>query len=192
MWFDDNRPGSVPGRLFVAAVLLGVLVSPPPEPARAQEPDALPRGHDVTQRWGIGAGSGDAHATLRYLWSPRYGFEAGLGFAFWGSADVDSRILLEGAFLYSLAPGERVNFFLRPGVRFANEHADRGSTSTVGLSGALEFEFFLSGSFSLGARAGLFVDAVSPPAPASNRTSWGLDSGLVTEAGFHFYLPRPE
>jgi len=181
----------LPGRLFVPALLglaLGFVLVP--APARADDP--APRGVDVTGRWGIGTATGDAPLGVRYLWDPRYGFDAGLGFGFFSSGSLDSRVVVEGAFLYALAPADRVNFYFRPGVQFRNEHTDAGSTTTVGLRAFLELEVFVSSSFSVDARTGLFVDSVSPPGDASNRTDWGLDSGLVTEAGFHFYLPAKD
>jgi len=159
----------------------------------AQDTPWPERGYDVTHRWGLGAYSSDAPASVRYFWDTRYGVDAGLGFSIEDNEGRNrTEIVLDGGFLYALAPGQRVNFFLRPGVQFRNLSAENGTTSTIRLSGAFEAEFFLTQSLSLGARTGVFVDSVSPAGSGGDRADGGTYRGFVTEAGFHFYLGRRE
>jgi hypothetical protein len=178
----------IAGTLAAAVLFLGLAV--PAEPA-AVPLDTVERGVDTVGRWGVGYSTAEAPLGFRYQWSRRYGVDLGLGFrSSEASGGRETRVVLDGGFLYALAPGERVNVFARPGVQFRNLDQEDGSTTTIRLSGALDVEVFVTERMSLGARAGVRIQTTSPP-EGPNRTDFGTRHDRFAEAGFHFYLDNP-
>lgn len=170
---------------IITAVMLVALAWAPR--ASAQEPEPL-LGVDISHRLGVGFSFSEAPLGFRYFWSRRYGVDAGLGLRSDDFASFrQTTVVLDGAFLYALAPGERVNAFLRLGTQFRNVDRPAGSTSTVQFSGALEYEVFLNNSIGILARAGVFLDLTSPPS-GNDRASFGTRSGMLTSAGIHYYF----
>ena len=176
-------------RLPLGLILLLLLF---PEPGEAGD-GRTTFGRNVSGRPGIGILSGEAPLGIRYLWSPKGGVEAGFGFLRRSGVD-ETTIVLEGAGLVALAPGDNLNAFARPGASFTSESGPGGTTSTVQLNLALQIEYFLSPGFSLTASTGLTLDFESGPLQADgsspDRTRFRTEGGTLTRVGFFFYLPK--
>ena len=148
----------------------------------------------MARRWGIGMLSPTLPAGVRYHFDHRLGAEVGLRF---GSRSVEGSsrndFAFEGALLYVMAPGDRLNFYLRPAAGFLSEERGDGTYSTVVLSAGFLFEVFLTRDFSVSASQGLAVEFVGPPSgrdsASGNRTSFGLRGGTWPQLGFTYYLP---
>jgi len=171
-----------------ATLLLIFLILPASGSALAEE-EGPTFGRNVAGRVGIGVVAPEVPIGVRYCGTRRWGFEAGLGFVARTGADDLTRIILDGGGLIALAPGDRVNFYARPGARFTSENLNGKTTTTVQLNAAFSFEYFPFRDFSLTASTGLAVDFVSPP-DSPDRTSFFVVGDTVTRVGFFFYLPR--
>ena len=170
---------------LVGGILLVLGLCGATEPAAAMERSRF--GQDVSGRWGIGMVSPEAPVGVRYFWTRRAGLEAGLGFR---SGEGQSRILIDGGWFLALAPGDRTNFFFRPGVRFRSDDGDEGTVTVVQLNAALAAEFFLSNAFSITTTLGVAVDFTSPPpGHGGDSVDAGTFGGPFTGLGFFFYLP---
>jgi len=175
---------------WMALSLTAVLAGSPFARAGAAD-QATPRGVDVTGRLGLGLSSSEAPLGVRYFWNRRSGMEAAVGFrSIDGPPGRRTDIVLDGAYLHALAPGEHVNFFLSPGVRFRSVDLGGEVTTTVRLGAALDVEVFLTDRFAVGARSGLFFETASPAGSAADRVDFGTTTGKWAAAGFHFYLDK--
>lgn len=147
------------------------------------------KGKNVVGFYGVGWSSADAPIGLRYLFDPRNGFDLGFGFR---SDDTpggrESEVVLEGAYLLALAPGERTNVFLRPGIRFANLSIRGDSSTRIGIDIAVDVEHFLADRVSVSARSGFRYDSLSAPDRSSDRDTFRTIGDLLLEGGVHLYL----
>jgi len=161
-------------------VLLLVLAAP----ASAQE--WAERGHNVSGRPAVRLAMADTPLGVRYFWQERYGADAAIGFSL--GTDSDTAVNLEGGFLYSLAPGERVNFFLRPGLGFQSAARDSLTLTTVSFSLSTELEFFATQDLSFSAGVGVSLASVSGSGDSTTRISTFRD--LWGRAAVQYYLPN--
>ena len=174
----------------LAALLLILATVVPSQPAAAGErPAASGFGRNVSGRLGLGMLSPEAPIAVRYLFDPRLGMELGAGI---GHREArGTTVVLDGGLLLALAPGDRLNFYLRPGVRFRSVNAsDEGATTTVSFTATLSFEVFMTRDFSVTAEQGLVMDFVSPP-DGLDHTDFGTLGGPWTRLGFYYYLGAP-
>ena len=147
--------------------------------------------HDVTGRMGLGFVSTDAPVGLRYWVNEKIGIDAGIGFqseeVFTGVGDEtesQTTFVLNGGvpFIFN-AMADRVNFLLRPGLQFTSYEGGTG----IELTGALEFEVFVTDDFSVSAAHGLAIMMDSPD-EGDSTTDFGLFGNNWTSFGFHYYL----
>ena len=98
---------------------------------------------------------------------------------------------MDGGLLLALAPGDRLNFYLRPGVRFRSVDAsDEGATTTVFFTAALAVEVFVTRDFSITADQSLEMGFVSPPS-GPDHTDFQTQGVPWTRLGFFYYLGAP-
>ena len=174
---------------FLGLALGGILAA---APVAAQAASGPLFGRDVTRRIGIGMVGSQTPLAVRYLVTPRTGFQVGMGLEHHEDAG-GTDVFLAGGGLLAMAPGDRVNFYLCPGVRFASEHGPAGTTTTVGLSLGFSFEVFVTRDFSVTASQRLSLDFVSPPGDGENsrdRSVIFLSGGSWPRFGFFYYLPE--
>lgn len=147
--------------------------------------------HDVTGRFGLGFVSTDAPVGVRYWMNEKIGIDAGIGFSSFdgGSETYSDFVLNAGVPIIFNAMGDRVNFLIRPGIQFTTgDMAVGGEKGTdIQISGALEFEVFVTDDFSVSAAHGLMIDMLSPDV-GDSRTNFGLFGDNWTNFGFHYYL----
>jgi hypothetical protein len=159
-------------------------------PAAAAEPSAPPGfGRDVSRRLGVGMVSPEAPLGGRYLFDPRLGLELGAG--------VDrlnghsTTVVLDAGLLMALAPGDRINFYFRPGARFRSvDPSDEGATTTISFTASLNVEVFVTRDFSVTADQGFEMDFVSPPS-GPDHTDFAVRGAPWTRLGFFYYLGAP-
>ncbi len=172
-------------RLFPA--LLAALLLAGASPARAGG-----FGHDVSRRLGVAMISPEVPLGVRYLFERRVGLELGLGLTARERAHGDAH--LDAGILIALAPGDRVNFYLRPGARFASMHPAGAPETTVELNLGFDFEVFVAPDFSVTASQGVALDFVSAGAisssPSEDHREFNLFGGGWPHLGFVYYLPR--
>lgn len=179
------RPSEFRAVIVLMVLLIGGAVTP--HSAVAAERPSF--GQNVVGRLGIGMVSPQTPLGVRYFWTRKAGIEAGLGYTSASRGDRFKGFVVDGGWLFALAPGDRTNVFLRPGVRFLSEDMGQGTVTTVQLNAALSFEVFLSGSFSITATTGLAFDFASPPPDAPDSVDFTTLGGPFAGLGFFFYLP---
>ncbi len=180
-------------RLFLVSALAGALLTSGTAAAAADPVSSRPTfGWDVSGRPGLGFTTPEAPIGVRYLFNPRFGMDIGVGFSRdeCDTATVN-RLLLDGALLFALAPGDRLNLYLRPGARFSSEDVgSNGATTTVSFTLGLTAEVFVTRGFSVSAYQGIRADFVSPPpGRGEDRTDASFDGAPWTAFGFRYYLP---
>ena len=147
--------------------------------------------HDMTGRFGLGFVSTDAPVGGRYWMNEKVGIDVGIGFSsIDGGNDTFSDFVLNAVVpLVFNAMADRVNFLIRPGIQFTSgDFAVAAAKGTdIQLSGALEFEVFVTDDFSVSAAHGLYIDLMSPDV-GDSRTNFGLFGNDWTNFGFHYYL----
>ena len=137
--------------------------------------------HDVTGRFGLGFVSTDAPVGGRYWINEKVGIDVGIGFL---SEDMgeetESTFVLNGGvpFIFN-AMADRVNFLIRPGIQFASYEVG----TAIDLTGALEFEVFVTDDFSVSAAHGLAIMMDSPD-EGDSTTDFGLLGSNWTSFGF--------
>jgi len=147
--------------------------------------------HDVTGRFGLGFVSSNAPVGGRYWLNEKVGIDGGIGFSSMDAGDetVSNFVLNAGVPFIFNAMGDRVNFLIRPGIEFTTgDFAVNNQKGTViALSGALEFEVFVTDDFSVSAAHGLAIMMDSPD-EGDSTTDFGLFGNNWTSFGFHYYL----
>lgn len=141
--------------------------------------------HDVTGRFGLGFVSTDAPVGGRYWMSEKMGIDAGIGFSSQdlGEETATAFVLNAGVPFIFNAAADRVNFLIRPGIKFSSFE----TYTQIELSGALEFEVFVTDDFSVSAAHGVAIDMTSPD-EGDSATDFGLFGNNWTGFGFHYYL----
>jgi hypothetical protein len=141
--------------------------------------------HDVTGRFGLGFVSTDAPVGGRYWLNEKIGIDGGLGFSSIDTGDGSSStfVLNAGVPIVFNAAADRVNFLIRPGIQFTSLEAG----TIIELSGALEFEVFVTDDFTVSAAHGIAIDMNSPDVGDSS-TNFGLFGNNWTAFGFHYYM----
>jgi len=143
--------------------------------------------HDVTGRMGLGFVSTDAPVGLRYWVNEKVGIDAGIGFSSVDMGDeTATTFVLNGGvpFIFN-AMADRVNFLIRPGIQFTSYEGGTG----IDLTGALEFEVFVTDDFSVSAAHGIAIDMTNPDDEnLDSTTDFGLFGNNWTSFGFHYYL----
>jgi len=174
-------------RRALALPLVILLLALGRSPAAAAGPQSF--GRDVSGRLGLGMLSADAPLGVRYLFDPRLGLELGAGFG--RDGQHRTRVALDGGLLMALAPGDRVNFYFRPGVRFRSENpSDEGATTTIFFTAALTVEVFVTRDFSVTADQGFEMQFVSPPT-GPDHTDFDARGAPWTRLGFFYYFGSP-
>jgi hypothetical protein len=143
--------------------------------------------HDVTGRMGLGFVSTDAPVGLRYWVNEKIGIDGGIGFSSQdlGEETATSFVLNAGVPFIFNAAGDRVNFLIRPGLKYSSFE----TYSQIELSGALEFEVFVTDDFSVSAAHGIAIDMTNPDDEnLDSTTDFGLFGNNWTSFGFHYYL----
>jgi len=162
---------------------------------------------DMTGKYGLGYFHNDAPVGARFWLSPVLGVDLGLGFesqnVYVGTEkETATSFWVEAGFPYVIVPSERANFFVRPGVTFAQlddrayglgDNLDEKWTK-VTFTLTPGAEVFFGDHFSLTAGHGIAIDMVSVPDDVSgprggeSETTIRTFDGSVTYFGFHFYF----
>jgi len=146
---------------------------------------------DMTGKVGLGYFQSDAPIGLRYWFSDKTGFDAGLGFeSFDRGAESEFNFYLEGGLDYVIFGGDRANLMLRPGIlaRFLDEDFNANEMELV-FKLLAAGEVFFGENFSLEAGHGLEIVIENPSAPgADSQTNIFTNAASITGLGFHFYF----
>ncbi|MEO5988642.1 MAG: hypothetical protein ABIU54_07875 [Candidatus Eisenbacteria bacterium] len=151
---------------------------------------------------GLGFHTTDAPLGLRHWVSDKMAFDAGIGFS---SADAGSETLtdftIDVGLPISLKKWEKVNFMLRPGVKYNtvdylfDADADpftadtKEKINTFGVSGEFEVEVMLAENFSVSAAHGLaYTSTKLDVSGAESVSGFGTTGNNFTTIGFHVYL----
>ena len=171
-------------------------------------------GMDMEGKYGLGYFMSDAPVGGRFWATPQLGIDVGIGLeskTVWmvpvggGDAEKESAMSLwfEIGFPYIVFPGDRANFFIRPGFQFA-QLDDRvyGSGGLDEKWTVMQFtiapgaEVFFGEHFSLEAAHGIAIEMLSYPddedaygslAGESETNFYSFGAG-VSYLGFHFYF----
>jgi len=158
---------------------------------------------DMEKRLGLGFVTTDAPVGVRYWVSPKIGID--LGFGLESTQELQSDDTKEtttgwqarvGIPIVIIPVGDRVNFMFDPSFTYADPGLDNSDLKYYTIQGALEFEFFVSNDFSVGASHGINVEITSgvPENTGTGTTSttdFNLFGNNVTQFGFHYYFPGP-
>lgn len=160
---------------------------------------------DMTKRIGLGFVTTGAPVGGRYWFSPKVGLDLGFGLNIdeqESATDPSGKVSYTDWRVFGAVPiklhsvgDERVNFNLLPGVQFATIDQGEGNDSDtdIAIIVALEFEVFVTESFSVSGSHGLAFDIYSPGADGrESTTDVDLFGSNVTEFGLHYYLPGGE
>ena len=166
---------------------------------------------DMTGKMGLGYFSSDAPVGGRIWLGERAAVDLGVGFEmkdvyFSANGGTPTKekatsFWFEAGVPYVVYPGDRANFFVRPGVVFG-QLDDRvygtgaldETWTQITISATLGAEVFFGEQFSLEAGHGIAIDMLSVPdavgAPRGGETETTIRSfdASVTYLGFHFYF----
>ena len=175
---------------------------------------AISLAKDMTGKYGLGYFNSDAPVGARFWASERLGVDIGVGFEsvqeMWspdpGNVDATKESFtsfwFEAGFPYVVFPGDRANFFIRPGVVLGILDDRVYGTVTEDGNGLDETwtqitfsltpgaEVFFGEHFSLEAGHGIQIQITTPPDAISDESFTDIKTfdASVTYLGFHFYF----
>ena len=175
--------------LFALTVLALVGAMLVPAVAGAAKPGMIGVGYFRTQ----------APIGIRYWVNEQIGIDIGLGLSSreytYGTpvkSETKMSFALDAGVPFVLVSADQASFFIRPGVLFESE-PNAGSpddnATTIGISGSLGVEYFLSSRFSLEAAHGLIFTSYDPGIKGSDSsTQFYSEEFGISHIGFHFYF----
>jgi hypothetical protein len=156
---------------------------------------------DMAKRFGLGFVTTDAPVGGRYWFSPKAGIDVGFGLTSTQELQGDDTKKTQtgwqariGIPFVLIPAGDRVNFMFDPSFTYKDPGLENSDLKYYVIQGALEFEFFVSDDFSVGASHGINVEITSgiPENTGTGTTSttdFNLFGNNVTQFGFHYYFP---
>ena len=150
--------------------------------------------------FGVGYFRTQAPVGIRYWLTEQFGIDAGLGLSsreyVYGTplkSETKLSFSLDAGVPYVLVSTDQANFFIRPGVLFKsepNESSPDDNATTIGISGSLGVEYFLTKRFSVQAAHGLIFTSYDPGIKGSDSsTQFYTEEFGISHIGFHFYFP---
>jgi len=159
---------------------------------------------DMEKRLGLGFVTTDAPVGVRYWLSPKIGLDLGFGLTSTQELQNDNSKDTQtgwaariGIPIVLIPAGDRVNFMFDPSFTYEDPGFENSDLKYYTIQGALEFEFFVSNDFSVGASHGINVEITSgvqenpPSTGTTSTTDFNLFGDNVTQFGFHYYFPGP-
>jgi hypothetical protein len=163
----------------------------------------------MTGKWGLGYFSSDAPVGARFWVNEKVGIDIGVGFEatqdMWSpdpgtvpeSKKTFTSFWVEAGVPFVVFPGDRANFFVRPGGQIAILDDRAYGTgqldetwTVITLSLTPGAEVFFGEHFSLEAGHGVALTITSPPDAVSSESFTDINTfdASVTYLGFHFYF----